>query len=150
MLLLFSCSVVSDSFATPRTVTRKAPLSMGFPRHEYRRGLPSLSPEGIHFLHFIFGVIRGQCFYFITLSSSLSLKINAYNNQKSQKSLRNFKSMVQRHCTYGTASMFLIFLKQAKLMLQNQVSQCIIKSWKILISQSPCQCNTKSVILFSA
>ena len=24
-----------DSFATPRTVTRQAPLSMGFPRQEY-------------------------------------------------------------------------------------------------------------------
>ena len=29
-----SCSVVSDSFATPQTVARQAPLSTGFPRQE--------------------------------------------------------------------------------------------------------------------
>ena len=33
------CSVLSDS-VTPWTVTRQAPLSMGFPRKEYWRGLP--------------------------------------------------------------------------------------------------------------
>ena len=32
--------VVSDSFATPWTVTRQAPLSMGFPGQEYWSGLP--------------------------------------------------------------------------------------------------------------
>ena len=32
------CSVLSDS-ATPWTVTRQAPLSMGFPRKEYWSGL---------------------------------------------------------------------------------------------------------------
>ena len=31
ILLLFSCSVMSDSFVTPWTVARQAPLSMGFP-----------------------------------------------------------------------------------------------------------------------
>ena len=30
-LWLFSCSVMSDSFATPRTVACQVPLSMGFP-----------------------------------------------------------------------------------------------------------------------
>ena len=30
-------------FATPWTVARQAPLSMGFPRQEYWRGLPFLS-----------------------------------------------------------------------------------------------------------
>ena len=30
-----SCSVVSDSFVTPWTVARQAPLSMGFPRQEH-------------------------------------------------------------------------------------------------------------------
>ena len=29
------CSVVSDPSVTSRTVARQAPLSMGFPRHEY-------------------------------------------------------------------------------------------------------------------
>ena len=38
-----SCSVVSDS-TTPWTVARQAPLSMGFARWEYWRGLPFPSP----------------------------------------------------------------------------------------------------------
>ena len=37
--------VLSDSFATPWTVDCQTPLSMGFPRQEYRRGLPFLSPR---------------------------------------------------------------------------------------------------------
>ena len=36
--------VVSDSFATPRTVARQAPLSMGFPRQAHWSGLPFPSP----------------------------------------------------------------------------------------------------------
>ena len=36
-------SVVSDS-AIPRTIARQAPLSMGFPRQEYWRGLPFPPP----------------------------------------------------------------------------------------------------------
>ena len=40
--MLFSCSVVSDSFAIPWTVACQAPLSMGFPRQEYWSGLPFL------------------------------------------------------------------------------------------------------------
>ena len=43
-VLLFSRSVVSSSFATPWTVARQAPLSMGFPRREYLSGLPFPSP----------------------------------------------------------------------------------------------------------
>ena len=35
---------MSDSFVTPLTVARQAPLSMGFPRQEYRRGLSFPSP----------------------------------------------------------------------------------------------------------
>ena len=38
--MLFSRSVVSDSFAIPWTVECQAPLSMGFPRQEYWSGLP--------------------------------------------------------------------------------------------------------------
>ena len=37
-------SVVFDSFATPQTVAHQAPLSMGFPRQEYRSGLLFPSP----------------------------------------------------------------------------------------------------------
>ena len=35
IILLFSRSVVSDSFATPWTVAHHAPLSMGFSRQEH-------------------------------------------------------------------------------------------------------------------
>ena len=42
--LLFSCSVVSNSFATPWTIDHQAPLSVGFSRHEYWSGLPFPSP----------------------------------------------------------------------------------------------------------
>ena len=41
------CSVVSDSSVTPCTVAHQAPLSMGFPRQEYWRGLPSASPGAL-------------------------------------------------------------------------------------------------------
>ena len=34
-------------FATPRTVARQAPLSMGFSREEYWSGLPCPPPEGL-------------------------------------------------------------------------------------------------------
>ena len=35
---------MSDSFATPWTIARQAPLSMGFSRQEYQSGLPFPSP----------------------------------------------------------------------------------------------------------
>ena len=47
LLLLFSCSVVSDSFATPWAVAHKAPLSIGFPRQDYWSGLPFPSPADL-------------------------------------------------------------------------------------------------------
>ena len=40
LLMMSSCSVVFNSFATPWTITCQASLSMGFPRQEYRSGLP--------------------------------------------------------------------------------------------------------------
>ena len=42
--LLFSCSVMSDSFANPWTVSCQAPLAMGFSRQEYWSGLPFPPP----------------------------------------------------------------------------------------------------------
>ena len=42
--MLFSRSVVSDSFETPWTSDRQAPLSIGFPRQEYWSGLPFPPP----------------------------------------------------------------------------------------------------------
>ena len=44
VLLLFSRYVVSNSFGTPWTVACQAPLSMRFPRQEYRSGSPFSSP----------------------------------------------------------------------------------------------------------
>ena len=43
-MLLFSCSVLSDSFVTPWIVAHQAPLSTGFCRQEYWSGLPSPPP----------------------------------------------------------------------------------------------------------
>ena len=43
-LSVLSCSVVSDSFVTPWTVTDQAPPSLGFSRQEYWSGLPFPSP----------------------------------------------------------------------------------------------------------
>ena len=40
VLLLFSHSIVSKSFATPCTVAHQTPLSMRFLRQEYWSGLP--------------------------------------------------------------------------------------------------------------
>ena len=45
ILLLFSCSVVSDSFMTPEAAASQASLSMGFPRQEYWSGWPFPSPR---------------------------------------------------------------------------------------------------------
>ena len=46
-LLLFSRSAVLNSFATPWTIARQAPLSMGFPRQERWSGLPFPPPEDL-------------------------------------------------------------------------------------------------------
>ena len=42
-----ACSVMSDSSVIAWTVARQAPLSVGFPRQEYRRGLPSPTSEDL-------------------------------------------------------------------------------------------------------
>ena len=44
LLSLFSCRVMSDSFATPRTVGRQASHSRRFPKQEYWSGVPFPSP----------------------------------------------------------------------------------------------------------
>ena len=44
LLLLFSCQVMSDSFAIPWTVARQAPLFMGLSRQKYWSGLPCPPP----------------------------------------------------------------------------------------------------------
>ena len=44
LFLLFSCSVMSDSFTAPWTIAHQSPLSMGFSRQEYWSRLPFPSP----------------------------------------------------------------------------------------------------------
>ena len=44
LLILFSCSVMSDSFATPMDCSPPGSLTMGFPRQEYLSGLTFPSP----------------------------------------------------------------------------------------------------------
>ena len=47
LLLLFSRSIMSDTFLTPWTVTHQVLLSMGCPRQEYWSGLPVPSPRDL-------------------------------------------------------------------------------------------------------
>ena len=47
VVLLLSRSVMSDSFATPRTGARQAPLSTGFSRQEYWSELPCPPPKDL-------------------------------------------------------------------------------------------------------
>ena len=47
LLLLFNRTVMPSSFETPWTVACQAPLSVGFSRQEYWRGLPFPSPEDL-------------------------------------------------------------------------------------------------------
>ena len=46
-LMLFSCKIMSNSFATSCTVAYQAPLSMRFPRQENWSGLPFPPPQSI-------------------------------------------------------------------------------------------------------
>ena len=50
--LLFSCSLMSSSFATTWTIARQASLSIGFSRQEYWSGLPFPSPDGLFLVQF--------------------------------------------------------------------------------------------------
>ena len=60
--MLFSHWIVSNSFVTPWTVAHQTPLSMGFPRQEYRSGLPFPSPGDLSYLENLssFGESRGE------------------------------------------------------------------------------------------
>ena len=46
-MALHACSIVANSFVTPWTVARQAPLSMGFPKQEYWSGLPGPPPADL-------------------------------------------------------------------------------------------------------
>ena len=43
-IVIFGCSVVSNSSVTPMSVVCQPPVSMGFPRQEYWSGLPFPTP----------------------------------------------------------------------------------------------------------
>ena len=65
--LLFSRQVVSNSFATPKTVGRQAPLSFGSSRQEYWSGLPfpppaDLSDPGIEPAFLVSPALTGRFF----------------------------------------------------------------------------------------
>ena len=47
LLLLFSCSVLSESFVTPWTLAHQAPLSMGILQAKYWSGLPCPPPGNL-------------------------------------------------------------------------------------------------------
>ena len=47
VVLLFSCSVMSNSLVTPWALAHQVSLFMGFPRQEYWRGLLFPSPAGL-------------------------------------------------------------------------------------------------------
>ena len=47
LVVVFSCYVVSSSFATPRIAAHRAPLCMGLPRQEYWSGFPFPSPGAL-------------------------------------------------------------------------------------------------------
>ena len=67
VLLLLSCQIVSDNFATPWTVVCQAPLSMGVFRQEFWRSLPFPSPghppnPGIKPLSLMSAALAGRFF----------------------------------------------------------------------------------------
>ena len=80
LLLLFSRSLTSDS-ATPRTVTRQAPLSVRFPRQEYWSGLPFPNP-GIKPVSLVSPALAGG---FFTTSATWEDNIKVYQSMGSQR-----------------------------------------------------------------
>ena len=65
LFLLFSCSVVSDSFWTTWAVALQAPMFMGFPRQEYWSGLlfPSSGDLPNSRIKYTFPAFAGGFFY---------------------------------------------------------------------------------------
>ena len=65
LFLLFSCSVVSDSFGTTWIVALQAPMFMGFPRQEYWSGLlfPSSGDLPNSRIKYAFPAFAGGFFY---------------------------------------------------------------------------------------
>ena len=59
-ILLFSHSVLSDSFVIPWTVVHQAPLSRRFPRQEYWSRLPFLLQNGVGCHALLRGIIPVQ------------------------------------------------------------------------------------------
>ena len=92
-----SCSVMSDS-ATPRTVARQAPLSMGFSRQEYWSGLPcpppgDLSDPGIQPVSLMPPALAVQ---FFTTSATWEARACTTSLTKMQCTLKQNKTQINR------------------------------------------------------
>ena len=83
--LYAACSVIHvQLFVTPWTVAPQAPLSMGFPRQEYRSGLPFSAPAdlldpGIEPVPSVSPVLAGK-FYTSEIPGKSFYKIQAYKS----------------------------------------------------------------------
>ena len=68
--LLFSSSVVSDSFVMPWTVAHQTPLPMEFSRQEYWSGMPCLPPGDLPDpgIELTFPALAGEFFFTFTCS----------------------------------------------------------------------------------
>ena len=87
--MLFSCQVVSDSFATPCSVANQAPLSMGFPRQDYWSGLsfPSLADLPDLGIELASSVVSGLAGRFFTTGPSGKPLINLYSSVQFNRSV---------------------------------------------------------------
>ena len=77
------CSVTQSCplFATPQTVVRQAPLSLGFSRQEYWSGLPFLSPRDLSDP----GIEPGQILYYWTTYTPVKKEICVRKQKENQK-----------------------------------------------------------------
>ena len=104
-LLLFSHSVMSDSFASPCTVAHQALLSMGFSRQEYCSVLPFASPgdlldpgiePGSPSLQANSlsseppGKARGSPIFLLGYLNYLSFQLYMHRDQENNRNLENF------------------------------------------------------------
>ena len=84
LLLLLNCQLCL-TLVTPWTVPRQAPLSMGFSRQEYWRGLPFPSPRdlpdpGIKLKYSTSPILTGRFFTIWTTRDSKTSSINLSNH----------------------------------------------------------------------
>ena len=87
---------MSDSFATPRTVARQAPLFMGFPRQEYWSGLtfpppgdlpnPEIKPESLALAGGFFLLLSNQGSPFLSTYYTLNYVAGVWDTMTHQLS----------------------------------------------------------------